>query len=270
MNMLKTAAAAAIAAGTLFAAAAPAAAVEITFASFSPIGTGANIYWQNNGAANSNGTGGSFYTIASNASKVPGSALVSFSFLQPSISPFVTDVTAAFTLNAAAPSGNPATLSSPFIIQPGISGSFSFVTTSAITINTTTFAAGSNLLSATFGPASIVGQRTGSSGSFGGSTQGGTAVTYTSDFLDFSGTVDRGFQLSLTSIFSAIQAIPSTGTPTRALRTFRATSSGSFSSDPAPVVTAVPEPAVWGLMIVGFGMVGLQTRRRSRKASVAA
>jgi hypothetical protein len=28
-------------------------------------------------------------------------------------------------------------------------------------------------------------------------------------------------------------------------------------------VTAVPEPAVWGLMIVGFGMVGVASRRRA-------
>ena len=27
---------------------------------------------------------------------------------------------------------------------------------------------------------------------------------------------------------------------------------------------AVPEPATWGLMIVGFGMVGLTARRRNR------
>jgi hypothetical protein len=28
--------------------------------------------------------------------------------------------------------------------------------------------------------------------------------------------------------------------------------------------TAVPEPAVWGLMVIGFGMVGVTTRRRAK------
>ena len=32
---------------------------------------------------------------------------------------------------------------------------------------------------------------------------------------------------------------------------------------------AVPEPATWGLMIVGFGMVGAATRRRARTSVTA-
>ena len=41
--------------------------------------------------------------------------------------------------------------------------------------------------------------------------------------------------------------------------------SGSYSptSDGVLSVTAVPDPAVWGLMIVDFGMTGLATGRRS-------
>jgi PEP-CTERM motif len=35
-------------------------------------------------------------------------------------------------------------------------------------------------------------------------------------------------------------------------------------------VTAVPEPASWGLMILGFGVVGAAMRRRSTKVMVAA
>ena len=36
------------------------------------------------------------------------------------------------------------------------------------------------------------------------------------------------------------------------------------------VAGAVPEPATWGLMIVGFGMVGAAARRRSSRTSVTA
>jgi uncharacterized protein YqkB len=35
-------------------------------------------------------------------------------------------------------------------------------------------------------------------------------------------------------------------------------------------ITAVPEPATWAMMLIGFGMVGLQLRRRRRTAEVSA
>ena len=35
-------------------------------------------------------------------------------------------------------------------------------------------------------------------------------------------------------------------------------------------LTVVPEPAIWGLMLTGFGLVGIAARRRSRGATVAA
>ena len=268
---IKPITAAILAAVSLFAVATPAQAVITTFADFSAIaGTRANVYWKNNGTNGSNGTGGSIYTIATNSSTTPGTRNVSFSFLQPSIAPFVTNATAAFTLNASV-SNTAAQLAGNFLIQPGIAGTFSFLTTAPITIGATTFATGSNLLSATFSQAAIFGQRRGTSGSFSASsTDPLDTISYTSDFLSFDPSSSLDFSMSLTSIFSVLQATPTNGVPTRALRTFRAVSTGSFSSDPAPTVTAVPEPAVWGLMIVGFGMVGLQTRRRVRNATVAA
>lgn len=267
---LKMLTAAALAAGTMFVAAAPAQAVITTFAQYQAIGNGANIRWANNGTNGSNGTGGSIFTTSTAAAIVPGSRLVSFSFLQASIAPFVTNVNALFTLNASV-SATPAMLLSGFLIQPGIAGSFSFLTTAPITINNTLYATGSNLLSATFSQAAIVGQRAGSSGSFSASSSDpADTIVYTSDFLAFDPASSLDFSLSLTSITSVLQAVPTNGAPNRALRSFRALSTGSFSSDPAPIVTAIPEPAVWGLMIVGFGMVGLQTRRRARNATVTA
>ncbi|TRW17904.1 PEPxxWA-CTERM sorting domain-containing protein [Glacieibacterium frigidum] len=272
INMIKkTLTAAALAAGTMFVAATPAQAVITTFAQYQALpGQTANIYWKNNAADNSTGTGGSIYTTATNSSTVAGSRLVSFSFLQPSLAAFVTNVNASFTLNASV-AATPALLAGGFLIQPGIAGSFSFLTTAPITVGNTFYATGSNLLSATFSQGAIVGQRNGTSGSFSATSEDpADTIVYTSDFLTFDPTSSLDFSLSLTSITGVLQAVPTNTTPTRALRSFRALSTGSFSSDPAPIVTAIPEPAVWGLMIVGFGMVGLQTRRRARNATVAA
>ncbi len=245
----------------------PSAAVITTFAAYNPIGTGANVYWKNNGtgAVASNGTGGSIYTISSANSKVPGASLVRFSFLQASIAPYITDVTADFVLNASVTS-SPAQNLAGFLIQPGLAGTFSFLTTAPITIGGTTYATGANLLSGVFNQGAIFGQNGGTSGSFSASTTSGATVTYTSDFLSFAPTVDRDFALSLTSITSPLARASSA----RALRTFKAVSTGSFSTDPAPLVTAIPEPEVWGMMIVGFGMIGVQVRRRARQAPVAA
>ena len=266
MSVAKILTLAGIAAATVTATA-PAHAVITTFAQFQAIGTRGQTYWKNNGTNSSNGTGGSLYTTNTPTSTTPGSRLVKFSFLQASIAPYVTNVTANYTLFASV-LNSPAQLSSGFLIEPGLAGSFSFLSTAPITIGSHTYGIGSNLLSGVFTQGAIFGQRLGTSGSFSASTSGGASITYTSDFLSFAPTVDRDFSISFTSIASALQAIPTAGNPSRALRTFRAFSTGSFSSDPAPEVTAVPEPAVWGLMIVGFGMVGIQTRRR--KTIVAA
>lgn len=269
MTILKTVTAAAVALGTLTVAATPASAVVTTFAQFESIGTRGQTYWQNSGANGASGLNGSLYTTSTPTSKTPGTRQVKFSFLQPSIAPYVTDVVANYTLFATM-TNTAAMVAGNQIIQSNINGSFSFLTAAPITIGLTTFATGSNLLTGSFTNASIVGQRLGTSGSFGGSGTQGLTYTYSSDFLSFDPGSSLDFQINLTAIQSALQAIPSGGDPTRALRTFRAFSTGSFSSDPAPIVTAVPEPAVWGLMIVGFGMVGLQTRRRDRNARVVA
>ncbi len=263
MTGLKRIAGAAIAATALLSSV-PSAAVISTFAAFNPIGTGANIYWKNNGTTASNGTGGSIYTINSASATTPGTANVRFSFLQAALVPYVSDVTARFTLSATV-TNSPAQLIAGFLIEPGISGSFSILSTAPITVGSLTYATGSNLLSGTFNQAAIFGQTGGSSGSFSSSTTGGATITYTSDFLNFGATVDRDFSLGLTSIQSVLAR--SSG---RALRAFKATSGGSFSSDPAPTINAVPEPQVWGLMIIGFGMVGVQARRRVRQVPAAA
>jgi hypothetical protein len=247
-------------------AAVPAQAVITTFASFSPIGTGANFEWKNNGTTSTNGTGGSVFSLATATSTTAGSRRVSFSFLLPQLSSTINNVNAVFTLSGAAPSGNPAILISGFQLQDGIGGSFSFKSTSAITVGNTVYAAGSNLLSATFGSTAIAGKRNGTSASFSGSTAGGDTIVYTSDFLSFGNVVDSDFSISLTSVTTPLLA-----STNKALRTFKAVSSGSFSTDPAPLVNGVPEPAMWAMMVAGFGMVGVSLRgRNKRMTSVSA
>jgi hypothetical protein len=190
--------------------------------------------------------------------------------LQSQLAPYISNVTARFSLNGVVANGNPASLIGGFLLQDNVVGGFSFRSTTGITIKSKFFAAGSNLLTATYGGGAIFGQRNGSSGSFSASTAGGDTVTYTSDFLNFTNVAASDFAISLTSVASPFQAVPSSGIPNRALRAFRGVASGTFSSDPAPIVTAIPEPQVWGLMILGFGMVGIQVRRRARRAATAA
>jgi hypothetical protein len=96
------------------------------------------------------------------------------------------------------------------------------------------------------------------SAAYGDSTGGGALISYTSDFVTLAPNCDYDLSISLSSLaplFAAVQG--------NALNSFRAYSIGSASSEPTPTVNAVPEPWVWGLMIVGFGLVGVQVRRCS-------
>jgi hypothetical protein len=154
---------------------------------------------------------------------------------------------------------------SGFLIQPNLTGAFSFLSTTALTVGSTTYAAGSNLLSGSFTDVTIAGQNNASSAAYNGSTGGGAIITYTSDFLTFAPGSDYDLSISLGSLAPLLSA-----TAGQALNSFRAYSTGSFSSEPAPTVNAVPEPAVWGLMIVGFGLIGVQSRRRTGINTVAA
>jgi hypothetical protein len=259
-HFVKATLAAATLAATAMLGAAPASAVVVTFASFSPIGSGANVRWV------SSLSNASFYSTATNNAVVPGARNVNFSLLQPSINPFVNNVTARFSLNGVV-TNTVATISGSTITQRNINGSFSFLTTAPILIGTNVFATGSNLLSGTFTQGAISGTRNTTAGGFTGSTPVST-ITYTSDFLAFIPGSDYDFAWGLSSILPMLNALPVASVPLRALRSFRAVAGGNFSSDPAPVVTAIPEPGVWGMMIVGFGMVGFAARRR--KISVAA
>jgi hypothetical protein len=252
-------------------AAVPAQAVVSTFASYSPIGSAKNVRWVLTGSTEGT-TKGTFFSTATGSSNVAGSREVFFSLLQPGTGGAVTNVIALFSLNAATTAGTVATISGAGnISQNTIAGTMSFLSTAPLTVNGTVYAAGSNLLTATFSQTQMNGARNSTSAGFTGSTTSGSTLFYTSDFLDFSATVDRDFALGLTSVAAALDASPTSATPTRALRTFRAVTGGTFSSDPAALVNGIPEPEMWAMMVIGFGLVGVTVRSRSKKlASVAA
>jgi hypothetical protein len=246
----------AIALAATLAATAPAAAVVTAFASFSPIGDASNVRWVN---ADSNGNA-AFYTIATGVGTEAAPRAVTFTFLQNAFNS-VGPVTANWQLNGTV-TDTIATINGADIVQRNIAGSFSFTSTSPITLGSTTYANGSNLLSGTFTNATIEGARSSISAGFTGVTPVST-ITYLSDFLTFQAGSDYGFAISLTEILPSLNALPTAGVPTRALRTFRADASGQFSSDPAPIPN-VPEPAVWLQLIAGFGLVGAAARRRTK------
>lgn len=254
-------------------AAAPAAAVITTFATFNPIGTASNVNWANSGGSNAQGTGATFTSTATGSSNGVAPRLVSFSFLDPSLAGAFSGVTANFTLNAGLvpPQTALGVAGNTFLIQEGILGTFSFTTTAPIVFNSVFYAAGTNLLSATFSGTTVSGFRGSSSAGFNGSTAiNPTTITYTSAFLNFGAVLQKDFAIGISAVTGPLNAVPTNASPQFALRNFRGVASGNFSTDPAPIVTAVPEPAVWGLMLAGFAMVGFQARRRARGTAVTA
>lgn len=239
----------------LCAAASPATAIT-TIATFGTSLSAANVRWQNVGA------NGQFYSIATSSATAPGAAAVDFSFLLPSIAPYVTNLPALFSLNATV-TASPAAPLFGQLFQGDVTGTFAFTTTAPLVIGATSFAAGSNLLSGSFTQSLVYGPANGSIGTMLADTGGGSVITMTSDFLDFTGVGAYNINASLSALRPGLSA--SAG---NALQTFIATANGAFASD-VPQVIPIPEPQAWALMISGFAMVGVAARRRTRGAVLA-
>lgn len=134
----------------------------------------------------------------------------------------------------------------PNISETGFSGTFSICLVAAAPV----CGAGQNLLSGSFGPSGLL-TLSGSGGGFTDTTPPAGEVTFTSDFINFGNTNQRGFSLAFTN-----------GTPSPAALTggFPVNESlagdGTFSATPLP---GTPEPgtlALLGSALVGLGLIG--------------
>jgi hypothetical protein len=210
------------------------------------------------------GSGGEFTSLGTNG---PGPCTTCtathFSFLDPSLAALAF-LPSTFQIDAVAPSGNAASLNSVGVwTQTGLDGNFHFTyyDSSHAVGSTQTFDGHTlingvtNLLSGVFTNAWI--QGAGGSGSTNVTIANGGHLTLASDLLSFNhlDTTTEEFSLNLLDVSPHFGA--SAG---QALNSFTANGGGNFSAD------FVPEPATWGLMILGFGGMGAVLRSRRRRA----
>lgn len=227
--------------------AAPAAAVTTTFATFSAISSTPSVEFVGSGS----GAG-----VVSSVSQP-----VTFRLLDPNGGPDFADFDATFNLVANTSGG---TVAGGIGIAPVTSGTFSFVSATPVTFAGST---GTNFLSGTFNGGAFTALIGGSTASYGNSTPPNT-VNFTSSFLDFTESTERGLVFGISGINPLISAASFGAGPAN----FAGTIVGSFSADvfAGNELPVVPEPATWALMIGGFGMVGGAMRRRNTLRTVTA
>lgn len=118
-----------------------------------------------------------------------------------------------------------------------------------------------NLLSVSFTNAELDASQNG--GSFTFKSTAGSTIGYTSDFLDFTGLVAEDFSFSFSGASPTFSAtLGSSG------RNTRVSGTGTFASNPVPVITGspptpvegVPEASTWAMLLVGFGAIGAMMR----------
>ena len=186
-------------------------------------------------------------------------------------------ILSAFGLPADLVGAQDATVSVDFISNLGTTSSggasraqlFDTVTSGSISIIRDTAAAEglgtrTNLLTVSFTNAELDASQ--NNGSFTFKSNNNSAITFTSDFLDFSNVVSKDFSFSFSGASPTFNS--ALGSSSRSMA-FSGT--GTFASDPAPLVFGVPEPASWAMMLGGFGMLGatLRTRKTVRSSQLA-
>jgi len=224
-------------------AAAPVSAVTI-FAAFTPASNQPNIQYSG--------------SVAGNGTISDLGQLVHFSFLNPDGSTNGTAFDATMTLNATTGAG--ATVGG-LAVLPVLTGTISFTTASAVTYGGHT---GTNLLTANFTGGSFASLLGGTTATYGNSTPP-NVVNFTSDFLNFSGSTTRDIALAVNAIN------PPVGVLFGGRRLHSGSVSGNFGADisSGSPQGAVPEPASWALMFVGFGLAGSVLRSQRRRTEVS-
>jgi hypothetical protein len=236
-NLTKLAAAGAIALG-LASFSAPAFADPL--GSFAQIGTGANLQWLRVGS-----TGGHLFT-GDGSDTTAQYQTISFSFNTPELAT-LTNLDATLWLDANE-TGHAATGSGINLVQSGLGGTLKVTYTGS---NSSVLAYGTNLITFSFSNAWVLGGlSTASFNGFNDSTWPSTA-SFTSDFIDPTRFENPSFILT----FNSTGVGHASG---KSLSNFNASATGNFAAD------AIPEPASWALMIMGFGGVGAMLRNRRR------
>jgi hypothetical protein len=193
---------------------------------------------------------------------------VTFGFLATGSTPASSAITATmvFTASSANSDFNSTSAASGVAYQTGFTGSLAIISTQAVTFDGSTYAAGANLLTATFTNAALQGifgqQDAGLS-----ADSGNGSVVYSSDFLAFSASITRDYSFAVSAFVPHLSDGLINGSPAY-IQSFTSTPTGSFASNPAPV--AVPEPATWAMMIVGLSAIGLSLRGKLRRSPRAA
>jgi hypothetical protein len=147
-------------------------------------------------------------------------------------------------------------------VQNLTSGNLSFTAAETFQIGSRTFLAGSNLLSLDFSGGFLSVNVNG--------TTGGAEVTIPGDvfsnvefaLFDFPPAEFLGFSIGLSGTQFTVGEVTPNCVDCNILD-FTANSVGTFNA-------AVPEPGTWGMMLLGFGLVGMARRRSNRPATVAA
>ena len=137
-------------------------------------------------------------------------------------------------------------------------GTFSFVSASAFTFDGVLNPKGTVILSGSFSDAMISGSAKSSQGNVEVDVPSVTAISTGVKGWELGPSDTDAFDLSLTGIIS-----PGLVLKGNSLASFKAVSAGTFTG------AAVPEPASWAMMLIGFGGMGAAMRSR-RKGLVAA
>ncbi len=246
------------------AAAVPAGAVQKVVADSAPIGA-ARLSWLD---------GGNLTMIASDDATSPGAFNAQASFWLPGPSAIFSAVPARYSIAAPPAAAADVFNGAPFawLVQPGLPGHFAFIGVDSIGYHDEPYLPRPNLLRGDFTGAPIAGAKGGISANF--TSLSGAPLSFSSPIAGFGPSGSNDFQITLEAIIERLALRPGTKArePSRSVRSFRASGRGRLAGEAllAGGSAAVPEPENWGLIIVGFTMVGLSVRRRDAWQSVTA